>query len=65
RHEGPNSVLARALGPDTKTLGSVAGYVIGILLSPFVPLVSLGIYALVALAWFVPDRRIEKALRAE
>ena len=64
-HEGPDSVLARALGSDTKTLGSAAGYLIGILASPFAPLVSLAIYALVALAWFVPDRRIEKALGVE
>jgi uncharacterized membrane protein len=64
-HEGPHSALARAFGPDTKTLGSVAGYVIGIVLSPFLPLLSLAIYALVAVAWFIPDRRIEKALKAE
>jgi uncharacterized membrane protein len=65
KHEGPDSVLARAVGPDTKTLGSVTGYIIGILLSPFVPLVSSAIYALVAVAWFIPDRRIEKALARE
>jgi uncharacterized membrane protein len=64
-HEGPNSVLARAFGSDTKTLGSVAGYIIGILMAPFLPLASLAVYALVALFWFIPDRRIERALKTE
>ena len=65
KHEGPDSVLARALGSDAKTLGSVAGYVIGILVAPFLPILSLIIYAIVALAWLVPDRRIERALGVE
>ena len=62
RHEGPGSVLARAIGPDFKGNASVVAYVLAILASPIQPLVSLAIYGLVALAWLVPDRRIEKAL---
>ena len=62
RHEGPDSVLARALGRDQKTLGSVAAYAIAIGASAFAPYLSLGLYALVALVWLIPDRRIEKAL---
>jgi uncharacterized membrane protein len=62
RHEGPDSVLAKALGKDGKTLGSVAAYAAAIAVAPFLPLVSLGLYAAVALAWLIPDRRIEKAL---
>jgi uncharacterized membrane protein len=62
RHEGPDSVLAKALGRDGKTLGSVMAYAAAIAVAPFAPLVSLGLYAAVALVWLVPDRRIEKAL---
>jgi uncharacterized membrane protein len=62
RHEGPDSVLARALGKDQKTLGSVAAYAIAIAASAFAPYLSLGLYALVAAVWLIPDRRIEKAL---
>lgn len=62
RHEGPGSVLAKAIGTDFKGNASVVAYVLAILASPFQPLVSLAIYGLVALSWLVPDRRIEKAM---
>jgi uncharacterized membrane protein len=62
RHEGPDSVLAKALGRDEKTWGSVAAYAAAIAAAPVLPYVSLGLYAAVALAWLIPDRRIEKAL---
>lgn len=62
RHEGTDSVLARALGRDGKTLGSVVAYAAAIAASSILPLVSLALYAAVALAWLIPDRRMEKAL---
>jgi uncharacterized membrane protein len=62
RHEGPDSVLARALGKDQKTLGSVAAYAIAIPAAAFAPALSLGLYAVVAAVWLIPDRRIEKVL---
>ena len=62
RHEGPDSVMAKAIGKDHKTLGSVAVYVAAVALSLFLPLLSLGLYACVALVWLIPDRRIERAL---
>ena len=62
RHEGPGSVLSRAIGGDFKGNASVVAYLVAIAASPFSPLVSLGIYGLVALSWLVPDRRIEKAM---
>jgi uncharacterized membrane protein len=65
RHEGPDSVLARAFGRDEKTLGSVAAYAAAIAAAWFWPAVSLVLYAGVALAWLVPDRRIEKAMAAD
>jgi uncharacterized membrane protein len=65
RHEGPGSVLARAFGRDIKGMGSVVAYLAALVVVPFAPLVSLAIYACVAAAWLIPDRRIEKALNIE
>jgi uncharacterized membrane protein len=64
KHEGPDSVIARAIGKDRKTLLSVLGYLAAIGLSVVLPPLSLGIYAAIALVWLIPDRRIERALRA-
>jgi uncharacterized membrane protein len=64
KHEGPDSVIARAIGKDRKTLLSILGYVAAIALSPVLPPLSLGIYAAIALMWLVPDRRIERVLKA-
>jgi uncharacterized membrane protein len=62
RHEGPDSVLARAYRNDRKMIGSVVAYGIAIAAAWTLPVASLALYAAVALAWLVPDRRIEKAL---
>ena len=62
RHEGPDSTLARAFGRDYKDKVSVACYVIAILASPFAPVVSVALYVVVAGIWFLPDRRIERAM---
>jgi uncharacterized membrane protein len=62
RHEGAGSVIARAVGKDRKTLLSILGYVAAVLISPFLPALSLGLYAGVALTWLIPDRRIERAM---
>jgi uncharacterized membrane protein len=59
---GPDSVLARALGRDIKGRTSPVLYVVGILSAFMQPLVSAGVYVLVAVIWLVPDRRIERAL---
>jgi uncharacterized membrane protein len=61
-HEGPGSVLARAVGSDTKTLLSLVAYLTAIAAAFFAPYISLGLYATVALAWLVPDRRIERVM---
>jgi uncharacterized membrane protein len=62
RHEGPGSVLARAFGYDLKTLLSLAGYLAAIVAAFFMPALSLVLYAAVALAWLIPDRRVERAM---
>ncbi len=62
RH-GAQSVLARALGSDIKGKISPVLYAAGIALAFVIPWVSIALYALVAIIWLIPDRRIEHALR--
>jgi uncharacterized membrane protein len=59
---GKDSALAAAVGRDRKGLLSIAVYIAGILLAQALPLVACSLYALVALSWLVPDRRIERVL---
>jgi uncharacterized membrane protein len=60
---GRSSTLAVALGSDIKGKLSMALYASGIPLAFFQPWISIGLYILVALVWFVPDRRIEQAVK--
>lgn len=60
--EGPNSILASALGSDWKGKLSPAIYLAAIPVAFFHPWIASGLYSLVALLWLVPDRRIERAL---
>jgi uncharacterized membrane protein len=62
---GDDSRLARAVGKDIKGKLSMALYAIGIGLAFFRPWLSGSLYALVALIWLVPDRRIEKRMKEE
>lgn len=62
---GAESRLARALGADRKGIASLALYTLAVGLAFIAPVVSCVIYAVVAVMWFVPDRRIEKALAAD
>lgn len=59
---GKDSAVARAAGPNLKGWSSVALYVLAIALAFVNPKLSVGAYVLVALMWFIPDGRIEKAL---
>ena len=61
-HHGPDSRIARAIGEDFKGRISVAIYAIAILLAFYLPAAAGILYALVAIMWLVPDRRIEKVL---
>jgi uncharacterized membrane protein len=58
-------VLAKALGSDIKGKISPILYVAGIVLAFVSPWISIAIYALVAVMWLVPDRRIENTLGRE
>jgi uncharacterized membrane protein len=59
---GRDSTLATAVGRDVKGKASMAIYVAAIFLALANARLAFALYALVAVLWFVPDRRIEKAL---
>ena len=58
-------VLREALGADLKGKLSPLMYVTGIGVSFVRPWLGFAVYAIVALMWVVPDRRIERWLAAE
>jgi uncharacterized membrane protein len=60
--QGPDSLLRRAVGRDWKGKASPPLYALGILASFWSAEVAQVLYALVALLWLVPDRRIESVL---
>jgi len=64
RENGPQSMLAEAVGRDRKALLSMAGYIAAIFLAFVSPRLAELIYALIAAMWIVPDRRIAARVRA-
>lgn len=62
RHQGPDSLLASALGSDGKGKLSLLVYVAAIPLAFVNPAIAQTLYVVVALLWIVPDRRIEDML---
>jgi uncharacterized membrane protein len=62
RAHPPGSPVAQALGRDEKGRLSIAAYIAGIAIAPWVPWLSLAIYTSVVLTWFIPDRRMERVL---
>jgi len=64
-HQGPNSLLASALGSDWKGKLSPLGYISGILLAFVSPWISGALYAFMAAIWLIPDRRIARVLATE
>jgi uncharacterized membrane protein len=61
--QGKHSVLASALGNDFKGKLSPLLYAAAVALAFVDAWLSIAIYALVAVMWLIPDRRIEKVLR--
>jgi hypothetical protein len=59
---GPASPLAVALGKDWKGRLSTILNIVAVFLAFLNPLLGLGVYFVVAIMWFIPDRRIEKAM---
>jgi len=59
-----NASVAEAIGKDWKGLISIALYLVGVATSLAFPYAAIALYALVAVMWFIPDRRIEGRLTA-
>jgi len=60
---GKSSRLAAAVGSDAKGKLSLASYFAAIPLAFVNPWISVALYILVAVIWFVPDPRIEKGAK--
>ena len=58
--QGTESLLKKAIGGDWKGKFSLTSYLIAVLIACKFPMVSIGLYVIVAVIWFVPDRRIER-----
>ena len=63
RNQGPGSLLASAIGNDWKGKVSPALYLIAVPLAFASPWMASALYVSVAIIWFIPDRRIERALQ--
>lgn len=61
--EGPNSLLARAVGNEFKGRLSLLLYALGIAAAFYSRFAAQVLYVTVALMWLIPDRRIERAIK--
>jgi uncharacterized membrane protein len=59
---GAKGGLGEALRGDWKIVVSPVGYLLGIALAFFEPILSCVIYGVIAALWFIPDRRLETRL---
>ncbi len=62
RLHGPGSVVENASGSDAKGKLSVILCAAGMPLAFLLPWLSVAAYVTVAIMWFIPDRRVERAL---
>ena len=62
KQQGDNSILAKAVGSDLKGKVSIIIYLIAIAATLISPLISQGLFIIVAFIWIIPDKRIEKVL---
>jgi len=60
--QGPSSKLRQAIGRDVKGRISPIVYLLAIPLAFVNRWIAIALYVLVALMWFVPDRRLERAV---
>ncbi len=63
--QGANSALLEAVGSDVKGKVAPVLYVVGIALAFVNTWVSDALYAVVALTWLIPDRRVETMIGGE
>ncbi len=61
RQHGSDSRLATAIGSDLKGKVSLLAYGIAVPLSFLNRWLAFSVYVVMAIVWFIPDRRIEKA----
>ncbi len=61
-HLGHDSELAAAIGKDFKGIISLVIYTAGIIFAFVDTRIAFGLYACVAILWFIPDRRIESKI---
>ena len=61
-HHDEDFVLRKAIGGDLKGKFSTLIYIVGIALSFYYSPLAILCYIVVALIWFLPDRRIEKSI---
>lgn len=64
-NEGKKAMLAKAVGEDYKGKISQVLYLIGIGFSFYNEWISGILYIVVAMMWFIPDRRIERVVGSE
>ena len=57
---GPDSLLKRAVGEEWKGKLSIILYAIAIVSTFLSQWIAIGIYVVIAIIWFIPDRRIER-----
>jgi uncharacterized membrane protein len=63
--QGPGSLLKKAVGSDWKGKLSPVLYIAAIVSTAWTQWMAIALYAVVALIWLVPDRRIERVLSGE
>lgn len=64
RNEGKDSKVGKVYSKDKKVNLSLVMYLLGVIFSFILPLISLAIYLMVAILWFIPDRRMEQSIKA-
>jgi uncharacterized membrane protein len=57
------STIKKAMGKDIKGKVSILFYCLGVLFSFWENWISIALYVIVAMMWFLPDRRIENAYK--
>jgi len=63
RHHDKDFILRKAVGNDIKGKMSTLLYLIGLTMSFVNTWIAIATYVLVAVIWFIPDRRIERNLK--
>jgi uncharacterized membrane protein len=61
RADGSSSLVATAIGSDTKGRVSMLAYAAATVLAFVSPWISYALFVAVAVMWFIPDRRLSQA----